>query len=235
MFSALAMLMMASSAKAGGFDPYDRMGMDRDNGVTFMTYFGMNISNFRGLEPGWAMNPKAGFNLGIRGEYMLPECYGIFINGSLEYSMKGARDHVSDVLGVTGATAIARPMYLSLPVHVGYRYNLPHMVGVYADFGPYFAFGTNGKYLLKYDDYSEDVTKNFFRDSNNGFLEAQRFDFGLGFRVGAEYADHYNFILGMDWGITDMLTQDQKHILYTGGHDFKMKNFNASLTFGYRF
>ncbi|MGN1256703.1 MAG: hypothetical protein ACI4UA_06025, partial [Bacteroidaceae bacterium] len=76
---ALAAIMCASSVKALEYVPQP--------GFSVQGLFGMNISNFR--HPDSAVDgltdPKAGFNLGIRGEYMLPSCYGVFVNLGVNY------------------------------------------------------------------------------------------------------------------------------------------------------
>ena len=210
-----------------------------ENEFSFMGLFGMNISNMHYKnQPGMELNPKVGFNLGVRGEYVLPSCHGMFVNAGLEYTMKGGRERIEttidDMLGI-GGTYIARPCYVSIPIHIGYRYEVLDMLGVYADFGPYFAVGTNGKFRTKLDDFSDDATETIFK-KQDGMRAYQRFDCGLGFRLGAEYAKHYNFILGFDWGLTDIYTQEMKHFLHQEGlTNASCKNFCANLTFGYRF
>lgn len=226
-------------AAMSGFAQSLSFGSSTPEGLSVVGQFGMNISNFRMNEVPWGdMDGKVGFNMGVHAEYMLPECYGLYLNGGLEYSMKGAKDRIeAGPGGVVGATFISRPMYLSVPIHVGYRYDFMEDLGAYADFGPYFALGTNGKNIIKMDDFSEDVRSNFFYSDDNGFYKTQRTEFGLGFRLGAEYAHHYNLIFSCDWGITDMLTQSQKHTLVTltGAKNPYIKNFAAGVTFGYRF
>lgn len=225
-------------AATTGFAQNLSFGSSSPEGLSVVGQFGMNISNFRMNEIPWGnMDPKAGFNFGIHAEYMLPECYGLYLNAGVEYSMKGAKDRLEAEPGGIGATFVSRPMYLSVPIHVGYRYDVLEELGVYADFGPYFALGTNGKNVVKMDDYSEDVSTKFFLNDDSGFYKLQRPEFGLGFRIGAEYAQHYNLIVSCDWGITDMLTQSQKHDLVstTGFKNPYMKNFAAGITFGYRF
>lgn len=228
-------------AATTGFAQSLSFGSTTPDGFSVIGQFGMNVSNFRMNEIPWGdMDAKAGFNAGLHAEYLLPECYGIYLNAGLEYSMKGAKDRIGvdtgDMPGLN-ATFITRPMYLQVPIHVGYRYDVMDEFGVYADFGPYFALGTNGKCITKMDDFSEDIRTNFFYNEDGGFYKLQRTEFGLGFRLGAEYARHYNFILSCDWGITDMLTQSQKHTLVTntGIKNPTIKNFAAGLTFGYRF
>lgn len=234
LITALAALTIAGSAQAQDYSFSDMA----DSGLSGMVYGGMTISNLNmGSLPIDALDPKAGFTLGLRMEYLLPQCYGVFVNAGLEYTMKGARSRVEGVLGSPGADWIARPLYVSLPIHVGYRYDIIDDFGLYADFGPYLALGTNGKTRLKYDDFSADDTDRFFRNGKNPtFYDVKRFDAGLGFRIGAEYAKHYNLLFSCDWGITNMLTQNQKHIIATNGfEDPSLKNFAAAITFGYRF
>lgn len=232
MIAALAALAMASSAYAGN-------SAAEDSGFSFIPQFGMNISNFRMDElPLEGMNPKVGFNIGIHAEYMLPECYGIYVNAGLEYSMKGAKERIYYLVDdeYLPATGIVRAYYLQLPIHIGYRYNVLDNLGVYADLGPYFALGTNGKYIIKKDNFAEDESDNFFT-KNDYIFDAKRGEIGFGFRIGAEYAKHYNIIFSCDWGLTNMLTQEYKHNLVMNNEvkDPSVKNFAAAITVGYRF
>lgn len=242
--TAFAAMLCAGSAQAQGFSPNAMLGLQEDNGLSFMLLGGMTVTNLNTNDLPWGgLSPKAGFTLGVRGEYLLPECRGVFVNAGLEYVMKGGRDRIETMIGDMagiGTNFVARAMYASIPVHVGYRYDLLDDLGLYADFGPYFAIGTNGRSRFKYDDFSGDTTAAFFNnDDGQLFYDVQRWDFGLGFRVGAEYAKHYNFIFGCDWGITDMLTQTQKHAIVTNSNGVyrkpSMHNFAASLSFAYRF
>lgn len=253
LFLALAALAAAGSAQAKGFDDFS-FGND-NNGFSVIGQFGLNVSNLRTNDLPNIMgetDPKAGFNAGVHVEYILPQCYGVYVNGGLEYSMKGAKHRPADIFfaGESDlATGVARPMYLSIPIHVGYRYNILDDLGVYADLGPYFALGTNGKHIYKLDLFGENPKENFFNsdilfdddpNTRNQYYQTKRGDIGFGFRVGAEYAKHYNLIISCDWGLTDMLTQKQKNVivtnpLYAGLHKPTMKNFAAGITFGYRF
>lgn len=87
---ALAAIMCAGSAKALDYVP--------EPGFTFQGFFGMNISNFRYTDSSvdCLTDPKAGFNIGVRGEYMLPSCYGVFVNLGVGYTMNGAK--LNDVI-----------------------------------------------------------------------------------------------------------------------------------------
>ncbi|MCI7142869.1 MAG: PorT family protein [Paraprevotella sp.] len=230
---ALAAIMCASSAKALEYIP--------ESGFTVQGLFGMNISNFRqpnSLVDGLT-DPKAGFNLGVRGEYMLPSCYGVFVNLGVNYTMKGAKMDVAATLpNDYSCTVKFRPCYIEIPLHVGYRFNVLDNLGVFADFGPYFAIGVNGKEKFEFDgDAVEDRSIKFFRNSKMDLGEIQRYDFGLGFRVGAEYANHHSLNFSFDWGLTDMYRDSYRREFFekNGFELGKLKNFNAGITYGYRF
>ena len=230
---ALAAIMCASSAKALEYIP--------ESGFTVQGLFGMNISNFRHPDAAFdgLTDPKAGFNLGVRGEYMLPSCYGVFVNLGVNYTMKGAKmDVAASLPDDYSCTVKYRPCYIEIPLHVGYRFNVLDNLGVFADFGPYFAIGVNGKEKTEFDgDAVEDYSKKFFRNSKMILGEIQRYDFGLGFRVGAEYANHHSLNFSLDWGLTDMYRDSYRREFFkeNGFELGKLKNFNAGITYGYRF
>ena len=230
---ALAAIMCASSAKALEYIP--------ESGFTVQGLFGMNISNFRHPDAAFdgLTDPKAGFNLGVRGEYMLPSCYGVFVNLGVNYTMKGAKMDVPATLPDDySCTVKFRPCYIEIPLHVGYRFNVLDNLGVFADFGPYFAIGVNGKEKFEFDgDAVEDRSTKFFRNSKMILGEIQRYDFGLGFRVGAEYANHHSLNFSFDWGLTDMYRDSYRREFFekNGFELGKLKNFNAGITYGYRF
>lgn len=230
---ALAAIMCASSAKALEYIP--------ESGFTVQGLFGMNISNFRHPDAAFdgLTDPKAGFNLGVRGEYMLPSCYGVFVNLGVNYTMKGAKmDVAASLPDDYSCTVKYRPCYIEIPLHVGYRFNVLDNLGVFADFGPYFAIGVNGKEKFEFDgDAVEDYSTKFFRNSKMDLGEIQRYDFGLGFRVGAEYANHHSLNFSFDWGLTDMYRDSYRREFFekNGFELGKLKNFNAGITYGYRF
>lgn len=230
---ALAAIMCASSAKALEYIP--------ESGFTVQGLFGMNISNFRHPDAAFdgLTDPKAGFNLGVRGEYMLPSCYGVFVNLGVNYTMKGAKmDVAASLPDDYSCTVKYRPCYIEIPLHVGYRFNVLDNLGIFADFGPYFAIGVNGKEKFEFDgDAVEDYSKKFFRNSKMILGEIQRYDFGLGFRVGAEYANHHSLNFSFDWGLTDMYRDSYRREFFKeNGYELgKLKNFNAGITYGYRF
>ncbi len=212
-------------------------------GLTWIGYVGMNASGLSNS----VLNGKAGLNVGFKGEYVLPNAYGTYINAGVNWSMKGGKKEFFDpsasaIDGTSVATKYTvkyAPSYLEIPIHVGFRYNINTKFGVYGELGPYFAIGVTGKGKCKYDnDLVKDESfmffgKNFDFDNMKGI---QRFDCGFGFRVGAEYNNQYSLNLGYDWGFTDMFTDKYRTAYAIGGGSLpKMKNHNLSITFGYRF
>ena len=84
------------------------------------------------------------------------------------------------------------------------------------------------------------------RESSSFLLHSpggQRWDAGIGFRIGAEYEGHYNLMFGCDWGLADMYRDSfrdayKTYTATTFGTDSrlpKVHNFNFSITVGYRF
>lgn len=210
-----------------------------ESGFSLQGLFGLNISNVNNLNA----NAKVGFNMGLRLEYMMPDCYGVYISGGLNYSLKGFMyssfvtpdESNGQTLPPTGVTYRGNAFYLEIPLHIGYRYNFSNIFGIYADFGPYFALGTNGKLRTNYDDDMWDDTKTaYYR--NGKAMDIQRCDCGIGYRIGVEYANAYSFTLSMDWGLTDLYRDSFRKQMAVDDYRLpKIHNFNCSLTYGYRF
>lgn len=243
LFAAIALL-MAGNAMAFDNEP--------KQGLTGMAFFGMTASNIRGFS---SMDTKVGGTLGAKVDYVLPSAHGTYISAGIDWVLKGAKfdkstpifaEDKSTILEEVWGTKTAKLHYMELPIHVGFRYNVMKNLGVYGELGPYFAVGVGGKNKLdidkdgsKYRDAEQkDQPKSFKKYKNNmdktGY---QRFDCGMGFRVGAEYNHHYNFMLGCDWGFTDMYRECYRNF-YTDTYRLplnKAKNFNFMMAVGYRF
>lgn len=188
-----ALVSWVSSAKAIDYVP--------ESGFTNEAQVGMSISSFRGE----FCDPKVGMTFGWKGEYMLPGAMGTFVNFGLDMTQKGA----NDVVRLLNPMNKINAFYLSLPIHVGYRYNILEDLGVFADFGPFFSagFASNKGWFGKHTE------------------DARRFDIGLGFRVGTEYNNHLSLTFGFDWGMADY---------YKPKNDTR-STFCSTICLGYRF
>lgn len=118
---------------------------------------------------------KVGFQVGARGEYNFNN--SLYLGAALVWDQKGWK--------VDGESASNG--YINLPVHIGYRYNFSEKWGIFAEVGPYFAYGVTGEI--------------FDIDGVN------RFDCGIGGRVGVEFCK-FQLHVGYDYGLTKLADID---------------------------
>ena len=234
----IAMVMFAGNAQAFEYEP--------EEGLTWMGLFGMNISKLQNH----AYGAKAGAMMGARADYMLPHAHGAYITAGLDWTMKGGKTSLLAEVGneqieLKDATAKYNLHYIEVTIRVGFRYNLSDEFGFYGEFGPFFSVGVGGRHKLSIDgdgaavrETEDEFTFRAFKNVENLDKPTfQRWDAGLGFRIGAEYNQHYNLIIGCDWGLTDMYRNDFRDAYYVQEKTRlpKVHNFNFSITAGYRF
>ena len=235
------MAMCASSAKALEYEP--------ETGFTYMGLFGMNVSSLQNH----AYGAKAGAMMGGRVDYVLPKAHGTYLTAGLDWTMKGGKTSVTAMLdgGDANATVKYALHYFEVPIRVGFRYNVMEELGFYGEVGPYFAIGIGGKHKMSVDGdgpavremEDENTFKAFKNKVDMEKQTFQRWDAGLGFRIGAEYNQHYNLMFGCDWGLADIYRDNLRDAFWEATEkEFgegirlpKVHNFNFSITFGYRF
>ena len=231
----VALAAFASSAMALDNEPKE--------GVTAQAFLGFTASKIRGLN---AYDGKVGGTAGFKLEYVLPKAHGTYINAGLDWTQKGAKSDDLPRLGIvttSDGNYKYNLHYLEIPIHVGFHYNFSQDLGVFGEFGPYFGIGVGGKHKLSLDEggaafraIEDAATYKAFKKStlHENF---QRWDAGLGFRVGAEYNQHYILALGMDWGLTNMWRSDYVDAMADNyGINIKdVKNYTFYMTLGYRF
>lgn len=234
LFIGIALAMFASNAKALENEP--------EEGFTYMGLFGMNISKLQNS----GYDAKVGAMMGARVDYVLPKAHGTYLTAGLDWTMKGGKTSVWTMEEVEGSMKYALH-YFEIPIRVGFRYNLLENLGFYGELGPYFAIGVGGKHRLSVDQDGEAANeiedagtyKAFKNTTDLDRLTFQRWDAGIGFRIGAEYNEHYNLMFGCDWGLADMYRDKLRDAFYNASGGLvslpKVKNFNFSITFGYRF
>lgn len=247
MIAALA-LGLSASAFAIDYEP--------EEGLTYQINAGMTISsitnfNVAGVNHGGG---KVGATFGIKADYVLPNAAGTYLSAGIDWAMKGcsrsgkeAGLNISDLTKSYDITETKTLHYIQIPIHVGFRYNLLEDIGFYGEFGPYFAMGVNARnsFDIDYDgswatDKEKDLSYNAFSEQSGEDLQYapyfQIWDFGIGFRVGAEYDNHYSLNIGMDWGITDMLRDKYRNKMADNGLALgKPRNFSTYISLGYRF
>lgn len=249
LFSAIALLSVVSA---------QALDFESEPGFSGQMTFGMNVSQIRGmvfdyrsLARGWVdPRSKVGFSVGFNGRVMLPEAHGTYLLFGVEWSQKGGKYSRPVAWGNNGMTYSCTHKlnmhYISIPVHVGYHYNFDRNWGIYGEFGPYFAVGVCGKNKIITDSDGREASAmedalcyNVFKktSSDKALGGFQRFDCGLGMRFGGEYKGIYSINLGFDWGLTDLLRDEYRDDYFDENMTScgKLKNFNMSLTLGYRF
>jgi len=237
LIAAVALLGFSSAAMAIDYEP--------EEGFTFQANVGMSVSSISGLED---YGSKAGFTIGAKGEYMLPSAMGVYVNAGVDWTMKGAKhewdEHFSIPTVVDATYSITNTIsthYIQIPIHVGFRYNLAENLGLYGEFGPYFAFGLAGSSKNSLDadgtwTKQYETSYGIFTNKTKTFT-FQRPDFGVGIRIGAEYDNHYSINAGMDWGVTDMYRDKYRDYIYDTNHIEldPLHNFCFTIGVGYRF
>ena len=176
---------------------------------------GMNISNLYGksVEDSKA---KVGMKVGVGAEYAFTDMWSI--QPSLFFSTKGAK--YSESTGNASASVKVNEMYLELPINAQARFAVTDGINITVAAGPYLAVGVGGKKKVTAETgtfYASSKTKTF---GDNGF---DRFDFGLGVGLGAEFG---RILVGLDgqWGLTKLASYHNAP-----------KNLNFSITLGYKF
>ncbi len=165
-------------------------------GVQYEGVLGMNISDLDASP----FSSRVGFHIGVRGTYAFQrQTKGVYVNGAALLSLKGAKAG-----GIT-----FNPFYLEIPIHLGYKHPIASNVALFGEFGPYFGIGLFGT-ADGHDVFSDEV----------GF---ERFDAGLGLRVGFEFSRKFNAAIGYDFGLTDVT------------NDASIKNSNVTISVGIKF
>lgn len=113
--------------------------------------------------------------------------------------------------------------YLELPIHLGFRQKLSSKFSLFEEVGPYVALGLFGKTTA--DGESSGFCIEIYDVNYNTFSkqELKRFDFGLGFKIGAEYKNQYRLAWGTDFGLIKVKNSSGA------------KNFNTYFSLAYLF
>ena len=198
------------------------VGVASAQGLSAEAVAGLNVSDWGGL------GDRAGFHVGIRGEYMTP-VKGLYANAAALFSLKGCKQDYGD-WGVVRSDAY----YVEFPIHVGYKFAVNDSFAVFGDAGPYLGVGLFGSTHAIGDDNKE------YFESEIVFDEAKRFDFGVGLRGGVEFFKRYSFSVGYDWGLLDSNTDavDSDDYIYDDIYvDLtpSMKHTNLMVSFGVKF
>lgn len=162
---------------------------------------------------------KSGYHIGLQGDINIYK--GLYAQAAL---MLEGRNYGGNVFSTYGASWQSKPYYLSIPVHVGYKFAVADNVKLSLSAGPKFDIGLSGKHKGVINtptnaSVQTDYHGNVFSDN---YLN--RFDVAIGAKVGVELFDHYQVSVGYNWGL--------KNIVKDGPDT---KNRQLQVTIGYIF
>lgn len=168
---------------------------------------GVNVNSPSGDDTG-----LIGFNVGVKGELgLLQASEGWFMDFSALLSSHGWKSVAYyDKATATSLQWKATPYYLSIPVHVGYKFRCSDKLKLFISAGPYAGIGLFGKETLTSTLAGKSTTSTA---SNNIFADNvhERFDWGLGCRLGAELYGHWQLSVGYDWGMKDTNKKNMRY------------------------
>lgn len=158
--------------------------------------------------PGKHFDSRVGFHIGAKMEIGLPSiAEGLFLDATLSMTQKPMKNSWGfDTYGQNGDQAPVEgwgeqtltPTYLQLALQPAYRFGIGNGFGLFVKGGPYVATGIFGNSKVKWN--TSDGTHG--SDKEGVFKHAMnRFDWGLGVAVGAEFGKHLQFTVGHDWGL----------------------------------
>ncbi len=177
----------------------------QDKFVTFGVKGGANLSSYSGD----INDTKYVFKCQFGAIVDLAFTDHLYIVTGLDFQTKGTK-----VEPKKGKDIKYNPMYLQIPVHAAYKFDIAPRTRFVVEAGPYISYGIGGK-------MKGNEKVNIFGDDR-----LNRFDFGLGAGIGLEY-QHVAIKGGYDFGLIDISDVNKVKV--------KVKNQNAYLTLGYRF
>ncbi|MBC35968.1 MAG: hypothetical protein CL663_08020 [Bacteroidetes bacterium] len=188
--------------------------------IRFGLVGGINISNYSSP----IITSKTGLHFGGVLQINMPKVNdAMFTELSLILSSKGGK---SDWGGAGKVTF--NPLYLELPIRMGYKYSISRDVKIIGKAGPYFAIGISGKSTAT-DSLPSWWTNNEDQDLFSGDNPIfKRFDAGIGLGVGVEIHNNVQIFISNDWGIT-RVEKNNEDSLTTG-----MKTGNLSFSIYYK-
>lgn len=174
---------------------------------------GMNLNSITNNEN------KIGYNVGVKGEYFFKDDKGLYLDMGIMLTNKNWETPYYYNNGDKSATKwSANPHYLNIPIHIGYMMSVSKIFSVFVNAGPYLGVGLFGKYNMTSSNKNTTVADNIFED----YLK--RFDYGIGGKIGVEYAKHIQLSAGYDWGLKNLKTK-------TYPMDYKNRSFDISCTY----
>lgn len=198
-------------------------GVSVKAGVNLSDYYSSKIEN---------SSLKVGYNVGIAVDYRLSRNF--YLLSGIEVTSKGTRekDDITQVyldgFDFSSPTDMHRyeciwsPLYLQVPLHVGYVVKAAEGMNFLFHLGPYASYGIGGNVKWKIISHEGEVIDRVNADAFGKDGVLKRWDVGLGLGVGFEVKG-IGVNLGYDLGFL------------RGNSAYKLKNNTAHVSFAYRF
>ncbi len=153
---------------------------------------------------------KVGFGVGVQGEYAFSDKdKGLFMDASLLFDAKNWKsasyfDNNTSTAGEWHYSTYG----LNVPINIGYRFHLTKSFNLLASAGPYFEIGIAGKEKSNIAGKKTTVSSNPYKDKL-----MDRFNWGIGLRLGGEISNHFQVNAYYNLGLKDIYktSLDCKH------------------------
>jgi opacity protein-like surface antigen len=186
----------------------------------FGVKIGGNLSTVTTTEDSEGLKSNPGFQIGVTLDYELAE--NVYLLSGLELVQKGFKVELEE--DGLEYTLTGKPLYLQIPIHIGYKFDLGNAKFV-PQVGPYLAYGLGGKATTKMsvDDVEMDMSTDvdYFDEDNN----VKKLDLGLTVGAGLEIGK-IGVNLGYSLGLMNIADSDD---------DSSVKNGSLFITVGYKF
>lgn len=183
---------------------------------------GVNFADYSGDMTDNSM--KIGYRVGVTVDYRISRYFCLF--SGVEISTKGTREKTKvgslipeEIDNPHKVKRIWNPLYLQIPLHVGYILKASDDMNFLVHVGPFVSYGIGGKVTTKIDGETIDKVDAFGSD---GLLK--RWDVGLGIGTGFEFRG-----IGVNFGY------DLGFLKAGKDANISLRNNTAHITFGYRF
>lgn len=153
------------------------------------------------------MKSGVGFQLGVKGEMAFKSAQqGWFIDAALLFDKKNSKSDGYYEMDTRTSTAYqCSPYGITIPVNVGYKFQVAKPVSVYLAAGPYVTVGIAGSYKQTYDRYDTNgVMTSSLTADYPAYDYLNRCTAGVGCKIGAELFSHYQISAGYDWAFNSM-------------------------------
>lgn len=171
------------------------------------------------------MQSKVGFNVGVRGEMNFKDAAkGWFLDAAVMFDAKRwESDSYYDISTSTSSQWDYNTYGLTVPVNIGYKFAVSKSVSLFAAAGPYVNFGLGGKSKVITTEMpvgtQGKVEKSTASDNVYSDKLMNRVNWGLDFKVGAEFCRHFQVNVGYELGLNKIFknSPDSKHRTWTAG------------------